>query len=93
MNWTIELLGDNKTIKIKETTTNILTTFPILNFVVIHDPLDTTNEYVNLKSVYNNQNFKMKVSEISNPALGANTYEQYLEKLSRRLNGDNTVVF
>ena len=93
MNWTIELLADNKTVKIKEATTGILSVFPIATFAVTHDTSDTTNTYLSLDGVNNNFIFKMKVTEISSPAIGANTYEQYLEKLGRRLDGDNTVVF
>jgi len=93
MNWTIDLLADNKTVKIKESTGGILSVFPIATFAVTHDPSDTGNVYVTLDGVNNNFSFKMKVSEISSPALGANTYEQYVEKLGRRLDGDNTVVF
>jgi hypothetical protein len=93
MNWTITLLADNKTVKITESTTNILSVFPIATFAVTHDPDDSTNEYVTIDGVNNNFVFKMKVSEITSPLLGANTYEQYVEKLGRRLNGDNTVVF
>lgn len=93
MVWTIELLSDNKTIKIKETTTGILSVYPISILSVLHDINDSSNEYLYLDGVPNNINFKIKVSEISSPAIGANTYEDYLSKLGRRLNGDSTVVF
>lgn len=93
MNWTIELLADNKTVKIKESTTGILSIYPILTFAVLHDVNDTTNTYLYLDGVPNNFNFKMKVSEISSPVIGLNTYEDYLSKIGRRLNGDATVIF
>lgn len=93
MNWTIELLADNKTIKIKESTTGILSIFPINTFSVIHDVSDTGNTYLTLDGTSSNYLFKMVVSEISSPAIGLNSYEDYLSKLGRRLDGDNTVVF
>ena len=93
MNWTITLLADNKTIEVYESTTKILSMFPIATFAVTHYQSDISNTFLTLDGVNNNFLFKINVSEISNPLQGANTYQQYLQKLARRMNGDNTVVF
>ena len=48
-----------------------------------------------IKHTTNNssQATKIKVSDIVTPAIGANSYEVYLEKLGQYLNGDTTVTF
>lgn len=93
MNWTITLLADNRTIEIYESTTGILSMYPIDTFVVSHEIEDVINKYLILDGADNNFFYKINVADISNPPIGLNMYQQYLQKLARRLNGDSTVVF
>jgi hypothetical protein len=99
-NWTFALLPDNKTVQATDLPNNVDFYFPISRMIVqknyAYDYTGATASDVNLftiKGIANNFQYKINLNNVSVPAQGGNTFDQWLTKFARYLDGDTSVVF
>lgn len=94
--WTIHLLvaGSSKIIEISEASKGDSFKKNVGTLMIYHNPqLDPNKLTLAIRGVGNSDLFIMNIKDIVSPAIGLNSYEVYLDKMARYLNGDATTSF
>jgi hypothetical protein len=91
--WTINLLvsGSSKIIEISEASKGDSLKKNVGTLMIYHIPhFDPDKLTLDIRGVGNSDIFIMNIKDIVSPAIGLDSYELYLDKMARYLNGDVT---